>query len=235
MPEREAPRAEAPVVRAPETLLAPRLADIAAPLAEELRQPLLALRTCALLLEQRPDDATARRELTTRVADDLGWMEQALSRLERFAAFGPPKREPVDLAALVAAELARLRPRMRERSLVILEELDSTAPPVLADAGQLRFAMEGLLDRALRMVPTGGDLYLGSFLHPPRDGRPARHRLLLRFHSPEEVLIAPDDAPGPPAPLEVIFARTLVERMGGLFAVDASGLQENVVVIELET
>ncbi|MGH6690438.1 MAG: hypothetical protein ACREF4_07150, partial [Gammaproteobacteria bacterium] len=247
-PEREAPAAASeparavetpatapPITRASETALAPRLADIAAPLAEELRQPLLALRTCALLLEQRPDDATVRRELTTRVAEDLGWIEQALLRLERFAALGPPKREPVDLAGLIGAELARVRPRMRERSLVILEELDAAAPPVLADAGQLRFAIEGLLDRALRMVPTGGDLYLGSFLHAARDGRPARHRVLLRFHSPEEVLIAPDDAPGPPAPLEVIFARTLVERMGGLFAVDASGLQENVVVIELET
>ncbi len=213
----------------------PRLVDIAAPLAEDLRLTLLALRTCALLLDQQPDDASVRRELASRVAEDVEWIEQALLRLERFAALGPPKREPVDLAGLVAAELARLRPRMRERSLVILEELDATAPPVLADAGQLRFAIEGLLDRALRMVPSGGDLYVGSFLHAARDGARARHRLLLRFHSPEEVLVAPDDAPGPAVPLEVIFARTLVERMGGLFAVDASGLQENLVVIELET
>jgi nitrogen-specific signal transduction histidine kinase len=222
-----------PVVEPPHA--GPRLADIAAPLAEELRQPLLALRTCALLLEQQPDDATVRRELTGRVGDDLAWIEQTLLRLERFAALGPPKREPVDLAALVAAELARLRPRMRERALVILEELDATAPPVLADPGQLRFAIEGLLERALRMVPQGGDLYLGSFVHPAREGGRPRHRLLLRFHSPEEVLVAPDDAGGPAVPLEVIFARTLVERMGGVFAVDASGLQENLVVIELET
>jgi DNA-binding NtrC family response regulator len=224
-----------PAVGADARTRGPGLVDVAAPLAEELRQPLLALRTCALLLEQQPDDANVRRDLGRRVGDDLEWIEQTLLRLERFAALGPPKREQVDLAGLVAAELSRLRPRMRERSLVILEELDATAPPVIADAAQLRFAVEGLLDRALRMVPAGGDLYVGSFLHPARDGEPSRHRLLIRFHSPEEVLVAPDDAPGPPAPLEVIFARALVERMGGRFAVDASGLQENLVVIELET
>jgi hypothetical protein len=103
---------------------------------------------------------------------------------------------------------------------------------VLADAEQLRFALDVLLERALRMVPIGGDLYLGSFFREEAAAG-ARHRLLLRFHSPEEVLVAPDDAPGAAPVLEVVFARSLVERMGGAFAVDASGLAENVVVIEL--
>jgi hypothetical protein len=57
--------------------------------------------------------------------------------------------------------------------------------------------------------------------------------LLIRFHSPEEVLAPPDDVPGASVPLEVVFARSLVERMGGTFAVDASGDQDNVVLIDL--
>jgi hypothetical protein len=117
---------------------------------------------------------------------------------------------------------------MRQRSLVVLEELDRDAPPAQADEAQLRFALGALLDRALRMIPTGGDLYIGT-AHLP-DGH---QRLLLRFHSPEDVLVPPDGVPAPPMPLEVVFARLLIEGMGGAFAVDASGASDNVVLIEL--
>ncbi len=231
--EPEAERAHvAKSERAPEHA-APGLAEVARPLAEELRAPLLALRTSAALLEQRPDDEALRRNLSSRFGGDLGRIEDALARLERFASFGAPKLAPVDLAALAHAELERQREAMRARALVVLEELDAAAPPVLADAEQLRFALEVLIERALRMVPVGGDLYLGSFFREEPDGRGARHRLLLRFHSPEEVLVSPEDV-GDAAPmLEVVFARSLVERMGGVFAVDASGLAENLVVMEL--
>jgi hypothetical protein len=57
--------------------------------------------------------------------------------------------------------------------------------------------------------------------------------LLIRFHSPEDVLVAPAGVPGPPMPLEVVLARILVERAGGRFAVDASGAQDNVMLIDL--
>jgi nitrogen-specific signal transduction histidine kinase len=212
--------------------LAPSLTQVARPLADELRAPLLALRTSAALLEQRPHDEALRQNLSSRFGGELGRIEAALARFERFASFGAPKLAPVDLAVLARGELERHRAAMRERALVVLEELDPAAPPVLADAEQLRFALDVLLERALRMVPIGGDLYLGSFFREEAAAG-ARHRLLLRFHSPEEVLVAPDDAPGAAPVLEVVFARSLVERMGGAFAVDASGLAENVVVIEL--
>ncbi len=215
-----------------EALRPTSLSDIAAPLAEELRQPLLAIRTCAALLEQRPDDATVRRELVRVVEGDLAGVQESLERLEQFAGFGRPSLDDVDLAALASGELERRRGRMRARSLVVLEELDAAAPRAQVDEAQLRFALGGLLDRALRMTPEGGDLYVGSHHQPERPDEPAGHRLLLRFHSPEEVLVPPEGVPGPPPPLEVVFARALVEGMGGIFVVDASGSQDNVVLIE---
>lgn len=227
------PGPESPVPeRLLEALRPTSLADITAPLAQELRQPLLAIRTCALLLDQRPDDPSVRSELARVVEGDLALVEESLARLERFAAFGSPIIAETDLAALASGELERRRGRMRERSLVVLEELEHDAPPAPADEVQLRFALGGLLDRALRMTPDGGDLYVGSHYRPESADEPAGHRLLLRFHSPEDVLVLPEDVPGPPMPLEVVFARTLIEGMGGIFAVDASGSQDNVVLIE---
>ena len=209
------------------------LRDLIAPLADEIRQPLRAIRTYASLLEQRPDDSSVRRDLQSLVEGDIERVEETLRRLERFIGFGPPRLEPVDLPAVVAAELQERQAAARERGLVVLRELDQQAPPARADERQIRFAIGALLDRALRMIPRGGDLYVGSLHRPRSDGEPAAHRLLLRFHSPEEVLVGPPDLPGGDAPIEIVLARELVERMGGAFAIDASGSQDNVVLIEL--
>jgi signal transduction histidine kinase len=207
--------------------------EIVAPLAEEIRPPLRALRTYANLLGQRPEDPNVREELAGIVEGDLSRVEATLQRLERFAALGPPELGPVDLPALVAAELQQRHDVMRERELVVLRELDHDAPPAIADEKQIRFAIGALLDRSLRMVPTGGDLYVGSLHREAHDDTGPAHRILIRFHSPEEVLIGPADAPGPAVPIEVVLARDLIERMGGAFAVDASGAQDNVILIEL--
>jgi hypothetical protein len=34
-------------------------------------------------------------------------------------------------------------------------------------------------------------------------------------------------------PLEVVLAKSLIARMGGAFAVDASGAQDNLILLEL--
>jgi hypothetical protein len=83
------------------------------------------------------------------------------------------------------------------------------------------------------MVPDGGDLYLGSFYREAQGERPAGHRLLIRFHSPEDVLVSPDDLPGNGTPIEVVLGRELIDRMGGASALDASGSQDNLILIEL--
>ena len=147
--------------------------------------------------------------------------------------FSLTKTESIDLPSLITSELEKRQAKSRARSLVVLRELDQESPHALADDAQLRFALGALLDRALRMVPTGGDLYIGSRHHPAEAQLPPRHRLLIRFHSPEEVLVAPDDSQGPRIPLDVLMARALIVRMHGTFAIDSSGAQDNVIIIEL--
>ena len=210
-----------------------QLSEVVPPLAQEIRRPLLAIRTYASLLEQRPDDEGVRRELTALVDEDLGRLELQLQNLERFTQFGTPKPQPFDLTAILSEELDRRQDSMRAATLAVVRELDDSGPPLVADEEQIRFAIGALLDRALRMIPRGGDLYVGSVYHPAQNGVPARHRLLLRFHSPEDVLLGHADGPQPGLPLDVLLARDLIERSGGSFAVDTSGAQDNVIFIEL--
>lgn len=230
---REEPPPEAPAREAQGTLSMPDLSELLAPLGRQIREPLLALRACTTLLEQRPDDPDVRRELASLATGDLQSAEQALLRLEEFARLGQPKSEPIDLAGLVAGELERRHETIRRRDLVVLRELELDVPAARGDAEQLRFALGALLDCALRLTPDGGDLYVGSLYHGPEPGRGPGHRLLIRFHSPEDVLVGPDEAPDAGPPLEVVLARALVTRMDGAFAIDASGSQDNVILIEL--
>ncbi len=210
--------------------LSPR--QLVIPLAQSIRAPLRAFRTYANLVEQRPDDEHVRRELRTLVEQDLGSLEDTLQRVERFSRLGPPVLRPFDLAAALGAELDARQSQARAKSLVVLRELDSSAPPLVADESQLRLAIRSLLDLALRLVPEGGDLYLGSAWRPKDEGLGAGHRILLRFHSPEDVLTGPSGETDGDY-LEVVIARDLFARAGGSFAIDASGAQDNVILVEL--
>jgi hypothetical protein len=197
----------------------PAMGALLGPLVEEIRPTLLALRTYAGLSAQQPEDESVRRRLRSILEGDVRRVEVALDRLDRFAAFGPPRIASVDLATLLSS--------------LLLEELDAEAPRAQADEAQLRFALDAVLDRVLRMVPHAGDLYVGHRSLPATADHPARHRLLIRFHSPEEVLAPPDEAGAGGVPLEVVLARALLERMGGRLSVDVSGPHDNLVLIEL--
>ncbi|MEE8313210.1 MAG: hypothetical protein V3R91_02730 [Myxococcota bacterium] len=228
------PEAPAPPAAEPEPGRSePALADVIPPLAQEIREPMLALRTYANLLEQRPEDWAVRREFSKLVEHDLAQLEETVNRLERFASLKQVRPQAFDLANVVGMELERRGDKIRARSVVLLRELATEAPPVTLQEDRIRFAVGMLLDRALRMVPNGGELYVGTFYHPAIEGRAAQHRLLIRFHSPEEVLIGPEDGPGPSQPLEVVLSRALIEGVGGGFAVDASGAQDNLILIDL--
>lgn len=235
--ESEAPALQdAPPAPAPEatpTQGGSRVPSIVRPMAEEIRAPVRALRTYARLLNQRPDDPEVHKRMGELLEGDLGRIERVLEQVERFSALGEPESKSVNLLDLLADALQARLATVRDRGLVVLEEPDREAPPARGDAAQLRFAIDAVLERALRMIPEGGDLYVGSRYLAAAGGRPPRHRILIRFHSPEEVLAPPDEADSGGMPLEIVMARALIEQMGGTFAVDVSGPNDNLVLIEL--
>jgi DNA-binding NtrC family response regulator len=219
----------------------PRLARA---VAHEVRNPLTSIRSFAQLLSERHEDPEFREQFAKLVNQDTQRIEDVLRRLDRLAALAPPARAPVDVSAILQRILNAHRASIRERRLVVLQELDLEQPMAVGDADQLDFAFESLLDKSLRLVPEGGDLYIASKHHEAGvDGKPFV-RVLLRLRGPEPAsagdgagskggrqpvigLSSADHA------LELAIAETVVRAHGGALAVDTSDGEETVIVLDL--
>jgi len=212
-----------------------RLRELVGSIAHEIRNPLVAVQTFAQLLPERFDDPEFRRKAADIVGADVRRIESVVERLSRLAELGAPEPKAVDVASLLETALEAQREIIQRRRLVVLTELDRTAPHALGDADQLRFAFESLLDKALELVPDRGDLYFASRHHGDGlDGEPAL-RVLVRFRSPGD-LAATSEVPGVSlgeSSLEMTVARSIIKAHGGRMTVSPGDARETVVVIDL--
>jgi DNA-binding NtrC family response regulator len=213
------------------------LRRLAAAVAHEVRNPLSTIRTFAQLLPERYQDSEFRRRFAELVDQDVLRIEDVVSRLGQLAELAPPRREPVDVAALLERTLDDRRGVIREQRLVVLQELDTDQPLAIGDTDQIRFAFEALLNRCLRLVPAGGDVYVASRHHEAGlHGRPSV-RVLVRLRPPgREAEPRAEPATGLSTAenaLELAIAESIVRSQGGAFAVDTSDGQETVIVLDL--
>jgi signal transduction histidine kinase len=217
------------------------LRRLAGAVAHEVRNPLSTIRTFAQLLPERYEDSEFRQQFAALVDQDVMRIEDVVTRLGRLASFAPPKLEPVDVAALLERVLEDRRGVIRERRLVVLQELDTQEPFAVGDTDQLRFAFEALLNRCLTIVPERGDVYVASRHHDAGlHGHPSV-RVLVRLRASEREA-GPGGEPLEPAAaglsaaenaLELAITETIVRAQGGAFTIDASDRQETVIVLDL--
>ena len=162
-------------------------------------------------------------------------IEESLDRLSRVASFGPPVVETVDVTALLGELLEARRERIRERRLLVLQELDTQRPEARGDPEQLRFALDALLGACFALVPERGDLYLASKHHPTGLRGGPSLRVLVRFHGPQRGAPAgrvPGVSPAENS-LALVLAELVVHAQQGSFTLDQGQGDETLVVLEL--
>ncbi len=229
------PRSAAEEAPPPRALAAAGLRPLAAALAHELRSPLTGIKTFAELLAERWTDAEFRARFAERTGEDVRRIETSLERLAKLASFGPPAAEAVDVTALLGELLEARRDLIRDRRLLVLQELDTQHPAAHADPEQLRFALDALLGACFALVPERGDVYLASkHLAAGLRGGPTL-RVLVRFHGPERSLAA-GRVPGV-SPVEnslaLVLAELVVRAQQGSFTVSEAQGDETLIVLEL--
>jgi peroxiredoxin len=167
----------------------------------------------------RPDNAA--------LLEAVGRLEEEAARQARFAALGPPEREPVDVASLLEGLLEARRAWIQARRLVVLQELDRADSQALGDASQLRFALEMLIDELLASAPERGSLYVATGRGAVGE-KPSQIRILLRGSGPAGADFAFDEK----AP-SVVMADSLVRAQGGVLTVSPAASGETIIRIEL--
>lgn len=201
------------------------LRRLSAAVAHEVGNPLVGIRTYAALLPSHFEDAEFRSQFAERVETDTRRIEAVLETLARLGGLEAPARAPVDVSSLLASLLERERPRIRERRLVVLEELDRARPFVLGDEGQLRFAFGLLFEQALGWMPTRGDLYVAT----RHRAEPAPClRILLRFRDTNGYGLSFGENT-----LAISAVEAVVHAHGGSLAVETGASGDTSVLIEL--
>jgi DNA-binding NtrC family response regulator len=210
------------------------LQRLAAAVAHEVRNPLVAIRTFAELLPERFQDEEFRTRFAESVQKDVRRLEEVTTRLSQLGELVPGERLAVDVARILDELLEARREALQDRRVLVLKELDRSEPFAVGDPAQLRVAFDCLLDKALSLVPERGDAYVASRHHPSGlRGEPAV-RILVRFQGPP---VDRDDAARgltlAAASLDLIVSEALVRAQGGSFHLDASDADETVVIIDL--
>jgi signal transduction histidine kinase len=128
--------------------------------SHELRTPLTNIQLRAEALEDGAleDPAVARKfvhEISSE-AQRLSRMANDLLALSRQDGAPQPVREPVDLAALIAAVADEMGLRAQKGDVDLVQEVDPDLPPLRADPEGLRTLLVNLLDNALQYTKPGG-------------------------------------------------------------------------------
>jgi two-component system OmpR family sensor kinase len=124
--------------------------------SHELKTPLTSVRGYAEALQE---GAVTPRDAAAVIVGEAGRLERLVFDLLDLARLGRADfsvaNEPVDLAAVAAAVVARHGVRARELGVALIQEATESAW-VCGDEGRLLQASSNLVENALRLTPAGG-------------------------------------------------------------------------------
>jgi signal transduction histidine kinase len=139
--------------------------EFLAMVSHELRAPLNAMLVwLGVLKEPKIDPATAAKALATvernaqqqaRILDDLLDMTRIMHGMLRI------EKRPVQLAAVVEAAVAGVRPAAEAKSIAIAVTRGPTLDPIAADPGRLQQIVVNLLSNSVKFTPTEGRIAVG--------------------------------------------------------------------------
>jgi signal transduction histidine kinase len=140
--------------------------DVMALVSHEMRTPLTAIQGMSELLAQFELDPERSREMSIAIHDEAKRLTHMISeylditRLESGATV--LRRSAVRIEALVERTLLMLDPLAATRGIRLTRHLDSSVPPVLADADLLSRAISNLVSNAVKYSPPKTEVVISA-------------------------------------------------------------------------
>lgn len=138
------------------------IGEVAAGIARELRQPLLAISSAAQLLRFRVADDPVVEKNIGRILREVERLNAFSSALLDYASGDAPHLVPADPDALWDDVLRNERGRLESRALLLQRTRAEPAAQCPLDAVQMRRLFVELLENAAEAAPEGTDLTLDS-------------------------------------------------------------------------
>jgi PAS domain S-box-containing protein len=135
------------------------IGELAAGLAHEIRNPLLAIANSAKLLKQEKDLGEENRELMRIIGEESDRLNKIVTNFLQFARPRQPVFIEGDIYEVIDEVLRLLKKDTRwSNSINVLVDCESDLPKVRLDVDQMREVFWNLLINALEAMPDGGTI-----------------------------------------------------------------------------
>ncbi len=131
---------------------------LAAGVAHEIKNPLVAIRTFAELLPERFGDVDFREDFSKVVIKEISRIDDLVARLRGIAATAPQQVGAVDLRDAINDTLALLRGQLEQTRTAVRREFQDPAPFVAVEESQLKQLFLNLFLNAIEAMGTEGFL-----------------------------------------------------------------------------
>jgi signal transduction histidine kinase len=147
------------------------LASVAAALAHEIKNPLVAIRTSAELLDERYTDQDFRTYFANVVISEIGRIDQLLGKLHTLAAPSPSTLSLLDIREPINSTLALLRGHLELKRLTLHFTCAVDHPLILGNDSLLRQLFLNLFLNSINASPEASDLtiYISHIHRSPTD------------------------------------------------------------------
>jgi two-component system NtrC family sensor kinase len=151
-----------------------RLASIgalAAGIAHEIKNPLVAIKTFAELLPERFEEHDFRNEFSRVAIKEIERIDDLVARLRGLAISSQQTLTPLDLRTPIEETLALLRGQLEQARISLKVEFEEHLPLVAGSFAQLKQLFLNLLVNAVEATEPGGNLSIRVQSHPRPEGR----------------------------------------------------------------
>jgi signal transduction histidine kinase len=131
---------------------------LAAGVAHEIKNPLVAIRTFAELLPERFGDVDFREDFSKVVIKEISRIDDLVARLRGIAATAPQQVGAVDLRDPINDTLALLRGQLEQTRTAVIRDFQDPAPFVTIEESQLKQLFLNLFLNAIEAMGTDGVL-----------------------------------------------------------------------------
>jgi PAS domain S-box-containing protein len=136
------------------------LEALAAGIAHEVKNPLVAIKTFVQLIPRRRDDPRFVDDFSRIVGREIDRMERLVSRLRSLSRPGQRPLLPIDVRRPIADALEFMQPSFEEKRLQVHVDLGDSDPIVMGDSGELEALFLNLLINAHQATPPAGSVHV---------------------------------------------------------------------------